>query len=63
MSFVFSLWYIVLLLLAAGVAACLVVFFKMDKQDDVLIANFIKESTAEEPAKEEKSAEEVKTNE
>lgn len=48
MSFVFSFWYIVMILLVAGIAACLVVFFKMDKKDRVLIDEFIKE--AQKPA-------------
>ena len=63
MSFVFSFWYIVMLLLVAGIVACLVVFFKMDKKDKVLIENFIKESTEEQPTAEEVKPEESKSNE
>ncbi len=59
MAFVFSFWYIVALVLVAGVAACLVVFFKMDKQDKVLIKEFVEsnDSAKEAPAKEENKAE------
>ena len=56
MSFVFSFWYIVALVLVAGVAACLFVFFKMDKQDKVLIKEFIESnSSTEEVAKTEEN--------
>lgn len=58
MAFVFSFWYFVMIALVAGVAACLVIFFRMDKQDKVMIEKFISEAqnnqNAEEP-KEEKA--------
>jgi len=44
MSFVFTSWYFVILALVAGIAACLIVFLKMDKQDRVLIEEFVKEN-------------------
>ena len=46
MTFVFTFWYFVMILLVGGVAASLVVFFKMDKKDKVLIEEFIKEAHA-----------------
>ena len=56
MAFVFSFWYFVMIALVAGIAACLVIFFRMDKQDKVLIEKFIAEAEAgqksEEPQKE-----------
>ena len=42
MEFVFSVWYIVAAVLVVGIIACLVVFFKMDKEDRVLVDEFIK---------------------
>lgn len=48
MIFVFSFWIIVALILAMGVAACLIVFFKMDKKDSVLIKEFVESQTQEE---------------
>lgn len=48
MIFVFSVWLIVALILAMGVAACLIVFFKMDKKDSVLIKEFVESQTQEE---------------
>lgn len=67
MSFVFSVWYIVIaicLLLAAG---CVVAFVMMDKKDRVMLDEFVAsaQKEAEQPTKEEKSevkseAEEVK---
>lgn len=64
MAFVFSSWYIVMLLLVAGIAACLVVFFKMDKKDKVIIDQFVKDSAASQEEKEpEAKVEETKSNE
>ncbi len=41
MVFVFSLWFAIAIpLLIAGIVACAVVFFKMDKKDRQLIAEF-----------------------
>ena len=59
MELVFTTWYFVMIALVAGVAACLIIFFKMDKQDGVLIDKFVKDSQAgqEEPAKEEAKTE------
>ena len=63
MAFVFSFWYIVMALLVAGIAAALVVFIRMDKQDKVLIDQFVKEASAQQPeAKVEAPVEETKTN-
>ena len=63
MAFVFSFWYIVMALLVGGIVASLVVFIRMDKQDKVLIDQFIKEASAQQPeAKVEAAAEETKTN-
>lgn len=66
MTFVFSFWYIVLALLVAGIVACVVLFVKMDKKDQVLINDFLKsnavEEVKEEPAKD-TSATEQKSNE
>lgn len=68
MAFVFSFWYIIMIVLVAGIAACLVVFFQMDKKDRVLIEEFVKasevkpqEEIKQEEAKEIK--EETKSNE
>ena len=47
MAFVFTAWYFVLIALVAGIAACLVVFFKMDKKDRVMIEEFVKEAQAQ----------------
>ena len=44
MAFVFSFWYIVALILVAGIIASIVVFLKMDKKDKVLIEEFIKQN-------------------
>lgn len=55
MAFVFSFWYIVMALLAIGVVACILVFFKMDKKDKEIIDNFVKES-ANQPATSEEHA-------
>lgn len=68
MAFVFSVWYIIAILLVAGITACFVVFFKMDKKDRVLIDEFIKaqqpvEENKAEEAKEAVSTEESKSNE
>lgn len=45
MTFVFSIWYFVIIALVAGAIACLVVFLKMDKKDKILIEQFVKESS------------------
>ncbi|MBO5954502.1 MAG: hypothetical protein J6Q13_00860 [Clostridia bacterium] len=51
MAFVFSFWYIIALILVAGIVASVVVFLKMDKKDKVLIEEFIKQNQpAEETA-------------
>ena len=44
MEFVFTAWYFVILVLVLGIAACLVVFFMMDKKDKALINDFVKQS-------------------
>ena len=52
MAFVFSAWYIVAALLVAGIATCVFLFFKMDKEDKVIINKFLNDSQnqeAEEP--------------
>ena len=48
MAFVFSPWYFVMIVLVIGIVACLFVFFKMDKQDKVLIKNFLAENQKQE---------------
>ena len=53
MAFVFSFWYFVMIALVAGIVACLVIFFKMDKKDKELIAQLVKDSEAETQQKEE----------
>ena len=63
MSFVFSFWYFVIIALIAGIVACLVIFFKMDKKDSVLIDAFInsqQQANTEQP-KQETIKEENKT--
>ncbi len=45
MTFVFTFWYFVIFALVAGIVACLVVFFKMDKKDRELIKEFVNEQT------------------
>ena len=64
MEFVFTAWYFVMIALVAGIAACLVVFFKMDKKDRAMIEEFVKEAQEQaqqeqqvEPAVEENKAE------
>lgn len=59
MEFVFSFWYIIMILLVLGIVACLVVFFMMDKKDRVLIDNFIKESTVNSQPANETTADKV----
>lgn len=63
MAFVFSVWHIIAVLLVAGIAACFVVFFKMDKKDRVLIDEFIKAQQPAEEAPAQETAEEPKSNE
>ena len=43
MAFVFSWWFIVAAFLVGGIAACLFFFFKMDKEDRVIIDKFLSE--------------------
>lgn len=51
MAFVFSAWYFVILAVIAGIVACLLVFFKMDKKDREMIEKFIQDNQPkEEPA-------------
>ena len=53
MAFVFSVWYFVMIALVAGIVASLLVFFKMDKKDRVMIDEFVKNAQVQtEPAKE-----------
>jgi uncharacterized membrane-anchored protein YhcB (DUF1043 family) len=53
MAFVFSVWYFVMIALVAGIVASLVVFFKMDQKDRVMIDEFVKNAQVQtEPAKE-----------
>ena len=47
MAFVFSWWFIVAACLVGGIAACLFFFFKMDKEDRVIIDKFLAEMQAE----------------
>ncbi len=47
MTFVFSVWYFVMIALVAGIAACLVFLFLMDKKDRVMIDQFVKDSQAQ----------------
>lgn len=47
MAFVFSWWYIVAACLVCGIAACLFFFFKMDKEDKVIIDKFLADTAAE----------------
>ena len=62
MAFVFSWWYIVMAVLVVGIVACMVVFFRMDKKDTLLIKEFIQDS--QKPASEAaQKAEEPKANE
>ena len=55
MTFVWSSWYIVMILLVAGIAACLTIFFLMDKKDKVLLDKFVKDSA--QPQQEENNKE------
>ena len=52
MTFVFTSWYFVMLMLLAGIIACVVVCVMMDKKDRQIIKNFVKQN--------EKQPEEVK---
>ena len=63
MAFVFSLWYIVALVLVLGIAASLYVYFRMDKQDKILINNFVKEAQEQSAPAEEKAEEKVEVQE
>ena len=51
MAFVFSAWYFVVAALIAGIVACLMIFFRMDKKDEVMINSFIQENQAQEEPK------------
>lgn len=51
MSFVFTTWYFIMLILVAGIVASLVIFFKMDKKDKIMIEQFVKDSQAQEQTK------------
>ena len=62
MAFVFSVWYFVILAIVAGIVACLLVFFNMDKKDRVMIDKFIKDNQPQEETKVE-SVQEVATTE
>ena len=44
MTFVFSPWYFVLILLVAAIVASIIVFIRMDKTDRKIIDKFVKES-------------------
>lgn len=57
MAFVFSWWYIVAIVLVLGIVASLVVYFYMDKQDKVLINNFVASANEEQPAQPEEKVE------
>ena len=59
MTFVFTSWYFVIIALIAGIVACAVFFFKMNKQDGVMIDRFIKENQPSEQTVEEKQTEVV----
>lgn len=48
MFFVWSWWYVVCLVLVAGIVAGVVVLFKMNKQDTALIEDFQKANSVEE---------------
>lgn len=48
MAFVFSSWYIVAAFLVVGIAVCLFLFFRMDKQDKGIINKFLSESQIQE---------------
>ena len=57
---VFSVWYFVMLFLVAGIAASLVVFFKMDKKDKILVDEFVKKSQGQELVENNQVEEEAK---
>lgn len=59
MTFVFSPWYFVLIILVAAIVASILVFVRMDKKDRVIIDNFIKQSTEEATSENEIVKEEV----
>ena len=45
MEFVFSIWYFVMIALVGGIVASLIILFKMNKKDRVLIDEFIKSAS------------------
>ena len=57
MSFVFSIWYFVMLFLVAGIVASLFIFFKMDRKYKELINKFIEDSQAKAEPQQEVAAE------
>ena len=62
MRFVFTPWYFVMVALVVGIVACLFFFFKMDKQDKVIINKFLNEAQPQEEeavVSQEKSPEET----
>ena len=46
MEFVFTSWYFVMIALVAGIVACLVVCFKMDKKDRKIISDYVNSNKA-----------------
>ena len=61
MSFVFTSWYFVIIALVACIVACLLVFFRMDKTDRVLIKEFVEQSQTLQENQESNEANEEKT--
>lgn len=47
MAFVFSSWYIVAALIVVAIATIITVCVIMDKKDEIIINNFVKEASAE----------------
>lgn len=60
MTFIFSVWYIVALVLLLGVVASIVVFVLMNKKDKELINQFVKSSGETAPVEETVKEAEVK---
>lgn len=65
MSFVFSYWYIVIAICAVLAIGCVVAFIMMDKQDRVMLDEFVAnaQKQAEQPAKTEQPEEKVEAKE
>lgn len=61
MAFVWSYWYIVMIVLVAAIVASVIIFIKMDRKDKVLIDEFVKASQAEQESVTEKPEEAVAT--